>query len=446
MKDQGPTRKEPAVVWVTNFLAPYRIPLFQALASHGVALDVIVAAIHDERRPWSLDEKEKWNFRIHDLAHPARRSSVTSIEFFSGRGVKKLLNRLDPDLVVVGGYTSGHYRTAAKWARRRGRPAVLFAESHEASAGRLGRILHGLKASMLARHDFFIATGTAVREFLTLRVGIDPQRIFQTVNAVDTSRFSKPQINKRPDVPRFLFVGRLTQDKGVLELLRAWLEVTKKLPDAELTILGDGPLQARLLEATRQDLHLHWFRTLPEGRMPSFYAEHDVLILPSRREVWGLVVNEALASGLYCLVSRAAGCQPDLVPPGQRVGDVVEPRNSHSVAAAMLRAGAAWKLGFDRKGIQEWGRSFSVETAAKQISSALASIASRGDTTRRRRIGTRWLCRGIFLAYFSQSLAHDSRMYPGTGAYNGAISARGKEFTAAMSGLEALHEWKGATK
>jgi glycosyltransferase involved in cell wall biosynthesis len=81
----------------------------------------------------------------------------------------------------------------------------------------------------------------------------------------------------------------------------------------------------------------HFAGFLNQSEIPAAYAASDVLVLPSdERETWGLVVNEAMASGRPAVVSRAAGCAPDLVVEGRtgythELGDV-------DALAASLRA------------------------------------------------------------------------------------------------------------
>jgi len=67
---------------------------------------------------------------------------------------------------------------------------------------------------------------------------------------------------------------------------------------------------------------------LNQREMPRAYAAADALVLPSASETWGMVVNEAMASGLPTFVSSSVGCAPDLITEGEtgrtfQVGDAV---------------------------------------------------------------------------------------------------------------------------
>jgi glycosyltransferase involved in cell wall biosynthesis len=106
---------------------------------------------------------------------------------------------------------------------------------------------------------------------------------------------------------KFLYVGRFAEEKN----LRVLIEVFKGLSQYQLDLIGSGPLRASL-EAMAPE-NVHFYPYVPNQQLAEIYAEHDVFILPSLREPWGLVVDEALFYGLPVLVSNKVGCYPELV-------------------------------------------------------------------------------------------------------------------------------------
>jgi len=123
---------------------------------------------------------------------------------------------------------------------------------------------------------------------------------------------------ERAKYPEFLvlYIGQLIERKGVRQLLKA----LDKLRDSEigLLIVGSGPQEQELREFCRvQNLQNVFFEGFQQQEsLPHYYAMADIFILPSFKEVWGLVVNEALASGLYVLCSNRAGVAHDLIKEG----------------------------------------------------------------------------------------------------------------------------------
>ncbi len=147
--------------------------------------------------------------------------------------------------------------------------------------------------------------------------------------------------------PQFVYFGRLAHEKGIDDLLLAFLAVRGRLPAARLNLVGAGPLEATL-RARILELELQAAVTLQPARpllevVPLLYTS-VALVLPSHREPWGLVVNEALSYGCPVVVSDRCGCVPELVVEGITgysfaCGDV------ERLAAAML---AAVELSRDR--------------------------------------------------------------------------------------------------
>ena len=109
----------------------------------------------------------------------------------------------------------------------------------------------------------------------------------------------------------FLFLGRLESVKGIHELFDAWIGLQGE--DAVLLIAGSGSLERVVREAAAALRSVRYLGHLTGDDVWRAYASADVFVLPSRRDPWGLVVNEAMAAGLPVIVSDAVGCGDDLV-------------------------------------------------------------------------------------------------------------------------------------
>ena len=114
----------------------------------------------------------------------------------------------------------------------------------------------------------------------------------------------------------FLYVGRFAPEKNLPFLLRAYARYRLTFPDGwRLVMVGDGPLREELHQIAQAEglTDVIWagFKQSPE--LPRYYTFASCFILPSVLEPWGLVVNEAMASGLPVLASRRCGCATDLV-------------------------------------------------------------------------------------------------------------------------------------
>jgi glycosyltransferase involved in cell wall biosynthesis len=123
----------------------------------------------------------------------------------------------------------------------------------------------------------------------------------------------------QPDEPRFLYVGRLSIEKGLDDLFEAFCVLYKRLPGARLDLVGAGPLADELKRRVITLKMAHAISFLGSKGLEEIavlFQASTALVLPSHSEPWGLVVNEALSYGCPVVVSSACGCVPDLVREG----------------------------------------------------------------------------------------------------------------------------------
>ena len=129
-------------------------------------------------------------------------------------------------------------------------------------------------------------------------------------------------------MPIVLFASKLQARKRCADLLQAYESIRAQAP-AQIVVVGDGPELARLTEYARSkrldDVRFVGFKN--QSELPAFYDLCDIFVLPSEREPWGLVVNEAVNAGKPIVASDAVGAARDLVLDGRSgcvfpVGDI----------------------------------------------------------------------------------------------------------------------------
>lgn len=129
-----------------------------------------------------------------------------------------------------------------------------------------------------------------------------------------------PELTVEPDEPpHVLFVGRLSEEKGVLELL----EAARGLP---LVVVGDGPLRDRVPEARG---------FVPPTELPAYFDRAAVVVCPSRREGYGVVARQAMAHARP-VVATAVGGLAEAIVDGQS-GVLVPPGNTRALREALER-------------------------------------------------------------------------------------------------------------
>jgi glycosyltransferase involved in cell wall biosynthesis len=164
--------------------------------------------------------------------------------------------------------------------------------------------------------------------------GVEPAAIFPAF--MDLDPFLETDPAPLPERPVALFVGVLERYKAVDLLAEAWRDVTPRLPDAELRIVGRGTLSAvveRLLADSAG--RVTWTPALPGDAVAGALDSATVLVLPSRSEGLGRVVVEAFCRGRGVVASRIGGI-PDLVAEDES-GILVAPDDAAALADALVR-------------------------------------------------------------------------------------------------------------
>ena len=139
----------------------------------------------------------------------------------------------------------------------------------------------------------------------------------------------QPHFKPRDAVKRFLFVGRLIEEKN----LKMLIHVFNEFPELNLTIIGFGEQEKELKKMA--DNNIRFMDAIENKKLPCYYQEADVFILPSKSETWGLVVEEALNNGTPVIVSDHVGCHLDLVT--EQTGLVFKSGDENSLKEAILK-------------------------------------------------------------------------------------------------------------
>lgn len=371
---------------ITEIIAPYRIPIFNALAQRKeIDLNVIFLSESDPSlRQWRV-YKEEIGFHYEVLASWRRR--VGRYNLLLNRGVLAALNRIRPDVVLCGGYNYVASWQAATWAKCRRVPFLLWSESTVLDNRRKHWPVEFMKTKFLQLSQGFVVPGRSSHDYLK-ELGIPGQQIFNAPNAVDTSLFSKladqaranrSVVQARRNLPSryFLYVGRIVQAKGVFDLLDAYALIDEEIRfQVGLVFVGEGDVWADLMKrASRMSSgDIRFFGFVHREQLPEFYALAEALVLPTHSDTWGLVVNEAMSCGLPVVATSVAGCVADLIQDGWN-GFVVPPESPLQLSASMRRlaADADLRIKMGANSL-EWVQAFSPKTWAEGLVQAVQSV------------------------------------------------------------------------
>lgn len=334
-----------AVVLFTNY-GPYHIARARALAQvKDIETHFLELARVEKKYPWQIEGEER-TLPVTTLVQGA-------YEEVSGQRITvqllRVLNALDPDVVVICGYRELPMSAAAFWARFKRRKCILMFETTEFDRPRT-RWLETLKRGFLHHfvHGAFCG-GKSHRRYL-VALGMAENRIWEKYDVVDNDYFSSAtakilasaaEAREALALPSnyFLYVGRFAPEKNLFRLLQAYRAYRDANPDGwRLVLVGDGPQRQQLADVASglvlTDLVWPGFKQI--GELPPYYALASAFILPSAVEPWGLVTNEAMACGLPVLVSNRCGCAADLLVQGHN-GYSFDPYDVNQITLSMLK-------------------------------------------------------------------------------------------------------------
>jgi glycosyltransferase involved in cell wall biosynthesis len=311
-----------------EILAPFRVPLFNALAAtEDVDFRALFLARTDPRRTHYRISAGDLHFDAHVL--PGRSVRRGGRWIVVNGGVAAALRRFRPTVVGVGGWNQPAFWRALAYTRTHRLPLVVWVESTERDMRSEAKPLALARRAMIASAAGFFVPGQASRAYLR-SLGVADDRIEVAPNAVDARVFGAAAVDRSGrDSCTFLYVGRLDPEKGLDVLLEAWRDVP-----GELVIAGSGSEEARL-RATSPP-RVRFTGAVTQEETVRLYAAADVFVLPSRSEPWGMVLNEAAAAGLPLVATDGAGAADDLVQDGEN-GFVVPVGDAAALRSALRR-------------------------------------------------------------------------------------------------------------
>jgi glycosyltransferase involved in cell wall biosynthesis len=303
-------------------------PLFEKLGSEsGWDLTVCYSSAWHRNVGWvqeKLEEHGSHRTIILDQLMP-KLTNILGSKAAAAIALADILIREQPDYLISYGYTLLPQLTAILWSILTNTP---FAVSGDANfycdnARRIKRYLKRWWLSQVTKRAAALLTiGTANRMFweaygarqeqlFDARFAVDNDLYARSIEARKTESFALRKKLGLTDKVVFIYVGRLIRRKNIDLIITA----LSRLKDDRigLVIVGNGEEFAPLKALARGDRRVIFAGPVVPGRLPLYYAMADVIVLPASDEPWGLVINEAMASGLAVIGHRHCGAIYDLV-------------------------------------------------------------------------------------------------------------------------------------
>ncbi len=324
----------PRVAILFDNFGPYHLARLRAASS---VCEVLAVEFGSSSAEYDWTQQSTTGFKRVVINHAGSSNQLGTYDF--REYLFNELKRFKPDVVFVPGWSTRGAILAIKWCIKMGVPSVVMSESTEWDSSR-NALKELVKRSIVSAFSAAMVGGTSHRSYIH-KLGMPSDRIFIGYDVVDNRFFREEsrklqacswELGKENMRPYFLASARFIEKKNLPRLLKAYASYrgavmrstidhrpsTPKVP-WDLVLLGDGHLRPEL-ERLRRELGLEDCVQMPGFKqyeaLPGYYAHAGAFIHASTTEQWGLVVNEAMASGLPVLVSNRCGCAADLVKEG----------------------------------------------------------------------------------------------------------------------------------
>jgi glycosyltransferase involved in cell wall biosynthesis len=303
-------------------------PLFEKLGSDsGWDLTVCYSSAWHRNVGWvqeKLEEHGSHRTMILDQLMP-KLTKILGSKAAAAVALADILLRERPDYLISYGYTLLPQITAIVWSILTDTPFAVGGDANFYcdNARRIKRYLKRWWLSQITNRAAALLTiGTANRMFWEA-YGAKEEQLFEARFAVDNDFYARSiearktesyALRKKlglADKVVFIYVGRLIKRKNIDLIISA----ISRLKDDRigLVIAGNGEEFSSLKVLARGDRRVIFTGPVIPGRLPLYYAMADVIVLPASSEPWGLVINEAMASGLAVIGHRHCGAILDLV-------------------------------------------------------------------------------------------------------------------------------------
>ncbi len=328
------------VLYLTNIASPYRVRFFDELSRY---CDVTV--LYYDRNDEQKDRSADW-FTQGSGAHKGvqlqKRVATIAGESLCLDVLSWLKQKFDT--VVIHGYSSTTAMLAMLWLKVHKRPFYLEVD------GGLIRQESGLKFRfkklLVGSADRWLSSGEATTDFL-VHYGAARERVdtypFSSLEECDilknpVSREEKLQLRRELGIDcenMILSIGQFIPRKGFDILLEA---AAKRKISADFYIVGGEPTEEYLQQKRRLGLaNVHFVGFLKKEPLSKYYRAADLFVLPTREDIWGLVINEAMACGLPVITTNKCVAGLELVENGVN-GYIVPTEDVAALAEKMEEA------------------------------------------------------------------------------------------------------------
>lgn len=347
-------KPRPTVAIISNVQTPYRVAMHRRLIRDIPEVCFYSVYTHDmPDQNWKLDDAADTNpvrFGMGDRPSAQATWKAQPREWAKGGRVFQWIKENNISAIALGGYNDlGRIHILLRGLLSH-TPLFLFSDSNfqrEQRSGLRHLVKRVLIPPIVKRFDVVFVPGTNGRKYYRY-YGVPDDRIipfplevdYDAITSLDDGsvRASAEQYQLAAERKRFVYCGRMEGEKRPDIAIHAFVAIADQIPEWDLVMVGDGEMMKELQEYIPNRLRhrVLWLGFLGDQRqIAAIYRNCHALVLSSEKEQWGLVLNEATASGIAVIASDKVGAAPELVQV-DRNGLTFTNRSVESLSAALV--------------------------------------------------------------------------------------------------------------
>jgi len=316
--------KNKRLALLINYIPPYHIPTFKILAETVGALRIFISTPMEPNRSWTpdwsgLDVVVQQSFTIRRRwRHPQGFSDSIYIQVPYDTIVHLL--REKPEVVIS---TEMGVRSLIAFVYRlinRSSRIIFWLPLSEHTEQGRGWIRVLIRRFLIRKGDAIFTNGESGARYIR-KFGVSEEKIFRVPYPTDEEKFFLTEVGRSEKAAhRLLYIGQLTERKGILQFLEVLVQWASDHPKTaiEILIVGEGELGSKIRQVPLpENLTLIFEGGVPYEQLIGIYAEAGILVFPTFADEWGIVVNEALTSGMPVLGSVYSQAVEELVDDGE---------------------------------------------------------------------------------------------------------------------------------
>lgn len=336
----------------TNIPAPYRVSFFEYLQKNYSEYEfhIIYSSSNEDNRSWKVKVNDNSYFLKSKTLKLRKRDYYKYIHITNG--VTKILNKIQPN-IIIGSEYSPTILKAFFWSKLKKIPFISWTDGTKHSEVNISLLQKISRKVIIGNSTCFIASSSKskdVQEFY----GASSNKIYTSYLTVDIDAY-KQEIENRKENYNLLYVGQLEYGKGLDILFNALSKIDYL--NFHLNIIGSGKEEKNLKELAKKlgiEKKISFQGHKDRSGVMEYYSFSNCLILPSRSECFGLVILEAMCSGLPVIASNYADGAYDLIKNGE-TGFIFDLNSLEDLTSKIeyilnnpKKAIEMGKLGFDR--------------------------------------------------------------------------------------------------